>query len=495
MLISVTDIARAISADVLVEAASADALANAITWDSREVAPGSAFLCLTGERVDGHDFIPAALTAGAVCAIVTRDPGADVRAQAHNAGAALLKVPDAQAAFEALAQWWRGQIGATVVGLTGSCGKTTTKNLVRDVVGSARIVVATLANQNNELGVPRTVLAADPDTDVLVVEMGMRGLGQIDSLCAIAAPDWGVITNVGDAHMELLGSQDNIARAKSELFANLPAGGWAFVNAANGFSLRALEFSGAVDRGVNVAFYDGSGHAEKHKQLLDAQFPGSPWVWAQDIHLDDEGCASFTLCAQGFAGCAAGGEESVACSLALQGLHNVSNAASAAAVGLALGMSLAECAQALETAAPEKGRQETLRAACGALIVNDSYNANPDSMRAALSTFCAMRVPGRRIAVLGDMYELGAASEAGHRSVGALCAELAIDQLICVGDLARDIAGGAQAAGMNEQNIACVADASAALEIVQRSIEADDAVLVKASHAVGLERIVEGLAN
>ena len=466
----------------------AQAPATGLTWDSREVSPGDLYVALPGERVDGHDFVAAAVRAGASGALVMHSLSEDALAAAREAGAAIVSVPDTARGIEDLAREWRGHLQGRVIGLSGSTGKTTTKNLVRDVLAAAHTVVATQANQNNELGVPKTLLSADEDTQAVVVEMGMRGLGQIEHLCETVRPDWGLVTNVGECHIELLGSRENIARAKAELFCALPDGeGVAFLNADNEFSDFMAEHARLAERGVDVVRFDGSGRAPVQ--------PGRA-VWAEDVRLDGQGRPSFTLCARGFAD--DGGDaavERVACELSLRGQHNVSNACSAAAVGRAFGMPLPLIADALAAAQPESGRQEFLESPRGFVVVNDAYNANPDSMRAALSTFCALQVPGRRAAVLGDMGELGDHAAECHDRIGAYAATLPLDRLVCVGELAQGIADAAEREGMPKERIVRAASVPQALEDVDAWLRPGDAVLVKASHFMELERVVEGLVH
>ena len=465
-------------------------MATGLTWDSREVAAGDLYVALPGQRVDGHDFVAAALRAGASGAVVAREPDAAMLAAARETGSALVVVDDAAAAITRLAARWRLRLRGVVVGLSGSSGKTTTKNLVRDVAAAGFSVVATRANQNNELGVPRTLLAADEDTEVVVVEMGMRGAGQIASLCEVVRPDWGLLTNVGEAHVELLGSVENIARAKAELLCALPpARGVAFVNGADAWGDFQVDAAGLAARGVEVVRFCGAGEPASGDGAGRA-------VWADHVRLDAQGRPRFTLCARGFsAGPSDGGVERHPCELSLMGLHNVSNACSAAAVGLALGMELSAVAAALCASQPEAGRQEVLRAPGGFIVVDDAYNANPDSMRAALATFCALDVPGRRIAVLGDMGELGGRAEAAHRDVGAFAAGLPLDELVCAGPLSRLIAQGARDAGMPPSRVVECADGPAALARVREEVRAGDAVLVKASHFMELDEVARGLVG
>lgn len=458
-------------------------VAQGITWDSREVVPGNLYVALRGERVDGHDFLVAAFDAGAKVALVEQEPSDEIVAAARSNAAALVQVQSTYAAVTDLARGWRQMLSGRIIGLTGSTGKTTTKNLVRDVLSAHMSVVATRGNQNNELGVPRTLLSAQESTEAVVVEMGMRGLGQIQQLCDFVRPSWGIITNVGTSHMELLGTRENIARAKAELMSSLPdAVGVAFLNGADPYSGLVRDVARLDERGVQVVVYDGAPGAR------DRVVPGER-VWADEIQLDDQGCASFVLHVSGSQ------ELKVPCTLALRGLHNVQNACAAAAVGWKAGMDLGRIAQALSQAQPESGRQEIIRTSQGVTVVNDAYNANPDSMRASLETFCSLQVFGRRIAVLGDMGELGDFEEQGHRQTGTLAASLPLDALVCVGPLSRFAACAAREAGMDAGSIHCVDDGQAALELVAPLLSEGDALLVKASHYMGLEKIVEGLVK
>lgn len=471
-----------------------------VTWDSREVQPGWLYVALPGERVDGHDFVEAALRAGAAGALVMQRPPAAACLLAREMGAAVIEVANTASAITDLAREWRSHLRGRVIALTGSVGKTTTKNLVRDVCAAYGSVVATRGNQNNELGVPRTLLAADPETAVIVVEMGMRGTGQIAELCDFVRPDWGLVTNVGESHIELLGSRENIARAKAELYAALPAGtGRAFLNLDSPF-LDMLICAGALrDRPLSLSGFAGAPDAALCEMLERDETACEEVVWAENVELDGEGRARFTLCARDHADHEEASlfapVERCRCALSLTGVHNVDNAVAAAAVGFALGLDLETIACALGASVPEPGRQEVIAARGGFTIVNDAYNASPDSMRASLSTFAATEVAGRRIAVLGDMGELGDFAEPCHRGVGAHAASLSLDRLICVGELAAFIAEGACEGGMDAARVGRAATVADVLEELDTLLEPGDAVLVKASHFMGLNRVVEGLVR
>lgn len=483
MRYTLASLADAIGCSSVVPAddANANLTATGTTWDSRTVAPGDVYLALPGERVDGHRFINPAFEAGAVAAVVSKQPTEEQLEAAAACRGAIMVVPDVAAALTRLAKDWRGRLNGVVIALTGSSGKTTTKNLVRDVLAAHGSTVTTKGNQNNELGVPATLLRAEADTRHVVVEMGMRGLRQLEELCAFVRPDMALVTNVGTSHMELLGSRENIARAKAESLAALRRGGTALMNASDEYVQALRAFGGTARDGIEEVFFDGSG-------VDPASYPPDirPVVFASQVKLDETGCPAFTL------NTPAG---SAPCCLQMGGTHNVHNAAAAAAVGWKMGMSPAAIAAALEAAQPVAGRQRVLRTSEGIIVVDDAYNANPDSMRASLGMFAAMAVTGRRFAVLGDMGELGAFSGEGHALVGRLVASLPIDHLYCIGSLSAGMALAAKQAGMSEESVTDTLDALGALDALKRQLQSGDAVLVKASHSMALERIVEGLAD
>lgn len=487
-------IAACTGGSFVVEPLDPRALATGLTWDSRDAKPGDVYVALPGERVDGHDFVGAALSGGAVCALVMQPLDEAVRMLAAELGASVIEVPDTAHAVADIAREWRSHLHGRVIALTGSTGKTTTKNLVRDVLASTLSTVATAGNQNNELGVPKTLLAAEQDTQAVVVEMGMRGAGQLADLCDYVRPDWSLVVNVGESHIELLGSRENIARAKAELLCALPEGtGRAFVNADDDYADFVREHARLDARRVETVLFDGSAAAAERRAQADAAEAARPAVWAEQVELDEQGRPRFRLHAVGFAD--APEEETARCALTLRGLHNVSNACAAAAVGRACGIPLSVCADALAHAEPEAGRQEVLRARGGFTVVNDAYNANPDSMRASLATFCALDVPGKHVAVLGDMGELGSYAPACHAGIGEFAATLPLDRLVCVGELSLHIADAAERAGMDPQRIVRAGSLSEVFGDLDACVEPGDAVLVKASHFMGLTRVVEGLVN
>lgn len=493
MELDIQRIAKAVQGTFVVPARSGTA-ACGLSWDSRTVEPGWAYACIVGERSDGHDFALPAMRAGASLVLVTHDLGQEALDFAVGEGIAVVRVADMVQALADMAAQWRDELAACVVGVTGSVGKTTTRSLISQVLSARFATQATKGNFNNELGAPLTVMRTRCDTQMLVLEMGMDNLGQIAHIASFARPDMGVITNVGVMHLEYLKTRENIARAKAELLEALPDGtGWAFLNAADDMTDFVRDYARLDERGIRVCLYDGTPEARDRMAACDAsKRKGQRAVWAEDIELDAQGCARFMLCAQGF-GADQAQVQRCSCALALRGLHNVSNACAAAAVGLVQGIGLDAVASALGEAQPEAGRQELKYTANGAVVFDDSYNAGPDSMKASLAMLGAYECVGRRVAVLGDMGELGTACAEGHASVGAAAAQAGVDLLVCVGNLARGIAAGAQGAGMSESCIVCVEDAHAAIAALDGRLGAHDVVLVKASRFMGLDRVVEGM--
>lgn len=489
MQLNAKQIANYTGGTFLVDPIDAGALSTGITWDSRDVKPHDVYLALQGERVDGHDFVASALRAGANVALVMMPPDEATCLLAKEMGAAIIEVARTETALRDLARAWRGFLKGRVIGLTGSSGKTTTKNLIRDVLSRVGSVVATKGNQNNELGVPKTLLSADPQTDFVVVEMGMRGLGQLEELCEFVKPDWGLITNVGESHIELLGSRERIAQAKAELVEALPNGtGCAFLCASDDYTEYVRGHAKLAQRGIAVSLFGILDGADDP----DAGIPDEMTAWARDAVLNEQGCPQFTLCARTGA---SDGIEQAPCSLNLRGMHNVFNACAAAALGVKCGLDIATIAQALHDAQPEAGRQEVLAARGGFTIINDAYNANPDSMRASLLMFASMRVAGKRVAVLGDMAELGEFGPACHDEIGRLLASLPIDVLITIGQLAQRISHAAQEACTGKLQVMHVSSNADIFQELDILLRPGDAVLVKASNCMGLSKIVEGLLN
>ena len=421
--------------------------------DSRVPAPDGLFVAVPGERVDGHDFATEAIAGGAVAVLAARPVGVpaivagdSVTALGRLAAGVLARLP-----------------AATVLGVTGSSGKTSTKDLLAAVLPELGPTIAPPGSHNTEIGLPLTVLRADSQTRYLALEMGARGAGHIAYLCEIAPPRVGIVLNVGLAHAESFGSREGIAKAKSELVQALPAGGVAVLNADDDRVLAMRELTAA-----RVITYGTEASAE---------------VRAEAVELDRLGRARFLLRTP------AGSAPVV---LRLVGAHHVSNALATAAATGALGLEVDRLAAALSAAEPaSRWRMEVAERPDGVTVINDAYNANPDSMRAALQALVAIGRGRRTWAVLGEMRELGATAADEHEALGRLVARLNISALVTVGEGARPIDAGLEGSAATES--VYVADAHAALDLLRARLHSGDVVLVKASRAIGLEQVAAGL--
>jgi len=431
-----------------------------VSVDSRAVRPGELFIPLKGDKFDGHDFISQALAREAAGFLTERwDSGLRALISEFD-DVFVLKVDDTSAALRALAAGVRRRLQATVIGVTGSTGKTCTKNFLESILSKSMMVMAAPKNYNNEIGVPLTIFMATEQTEALIVEMGMRGPGQIRELCEIAKPRIGIVTNIGDTHIELLGSRQSIAAAKGELLESLPAKGLAVLNADDAWTSKLAPLT-------------------KAKVVTFGLSPGAD-VRAQDIRLDDKARAHFELVFSG-------GRFTVA--LGVPGKHSVFNALAAAAVALNMDMDASGIKAGLAEARVADMRLTISANSRGVIIINDTYNANPTSVKAALETASAYKVPGRRIAVMGDMAELGALSEQAHYDIGATIAKSSIDFLVIVGNEAINTRRGATEAGFDADNIRTYKDKEEAIIFLRRLTRPNDIVLIKASRFMAFEEI------
>ncbi len=473
MWLNIKQMIDALDCHLVVEPSDSLLSVEKIVWDSRIVEPRNAFLAIMGENVDGNKFISQAIDNGAAIVLATGDISEEDVAKAKKNGCAVVKIEDYLYAMRQLAAASRNGLDAKVIGITGSNGKTTTKNMVREVCSYKFNTISTLANQNNELGVPATVLNADLSTEVLVVEMGMRGMGQLSSLCEFVKPDIGIITNIGSAHEELLGCKDNIARAKSELLAALPDGsGVAIIPADDPYSKDLEMFSGIDLKDITVLKFGLGDNSD---------------VQAVNIKYSDLGKPSFEIRFPN--------DARAYVDLPLAGSHNVLNSLAAAACGYVLGMDPVDICAALGKVEGQHMRQEIIKARCGATIINDTYNASPDSMRASLQLLHMMSTQNRRIAVLGDMGELGKNEDKMHAQVGEMAYNAGVDLLFTIGDLSKNIAAGAIQAGMDSSQVVEFCGIEPAIQKLKEMLEPDDVVLVKASRFMELERVVKGLID
>ena len=432
-----------------------DGLATAVTTDSRSVAPGTVFVAIAGERLDGHDFVADALARGAIGAVVHRS-GID---------GPTIEVADTGRALLDLAADERGRMtGARVVGITGSNGKTSAKDLAAAVLSARYRTHASPASFNNEVGLPTTLLGAEPSTEMVVAEMGARREGDVELLCEVARPDAVAVTNVGLAHIGVFGSWDAIVRAGEEPVRWLGAAGTAILNADD-----------PVVRGYADACRGG---------VLTFGTSAGADVRADDVAVADDGRASFVL--------SAGGDRETV-ELGVPGEHMVSNALAAASVGRWAGLTVAECAAALKGAAISRWRMETFTTDTGVVVINDAYNANPESMAAALKAARRMATGTRLAAVLGHMAELGPVSLDEHERLGELVVRIGVERLVTVGEPALAIARAAVREGQLPEDVATYDEPAEAAGDVRAWVRAGDVVLLKGSRVAALERVAEAL--
>ncbi|MFF1594181.1 UDP-N-acetylmuramoyl-tripeptide--D-alanyl-D-alanine ligase [Streptomyces sp. NPDC058286] len=421
--------------------------------DSREIEPGGLFAALAGERVDGHDYAAQTVEAGAVAVLATRPVGVPA-----------VVVDDVLQALARLAQHTLSRIGETgqqpaIIGVTGSSGKTSTKDLIAQVLPALGPTTATSRSLNGEIGLPLTVLRADMSTEYLVLEMGARGIGHIKYLTEITPPKVGLVINVGTAHVGEFGGREAIATAKGELVESLPADGLAVLNADDPLVAAMAERTQA--------------------RILTFGLSHGADVTADHVVLDSVGRPTFTL---RYAGASA------EVSMTLHGEHHVWNALAAAAVALGLGLGIADVAAGLSAAVQmTSGRMQVTDRPDGVRVVNDAFNANPDSMRVALRALAAMADGRRTVAVLGEMKELGDDAVPGHQNVGRLVAECGIDVLVAVGTDHADALAAAARHHAPELMVLRAEDRTAVIALVEEKLLPGDIVLVKASHSVGLE--------
>ncbi|HEU4543549.1 MAG TPA: UDP-N-acetylmuramoyl-tripeptide--D-alanyl-D-alanine ligase [Jiangellaceae bacterium] len=427
-----------------------------VVADSRAATAGSLFVAVPGEHVDGHDFSASAVEAGAVAVLAQRPVGVPA-----------VVVADSVEALGRLAQAMLRRIDPTVVGVTGSSGKTSTKDLLAQVLAQRGPIVAPPGSYNTEIGLPLTVLSADETTRTLVLEMGSRGIGHIAYLCRIAPPDVGVVLNVGSAHVGEFGGREAIARSKGELVEALPEGGAAVLNGDDPLVRQMAERTVA-----RVVMFGESVHSD---------------VRADQITLDDDGRASFRLVTPS-------GQQHVR--LNVVGEHHVSNALATAAVAETLGLSVDDVAAALSAATVRsRWRMEVVERPDGVTVINDAYNANPESMRASLKALAAIGKGRRTWAVLGEMKELGEVSEAEHDALGRFVVRLDVSRLVVVGHGAKAVRLGAVQEGSAGDEAVWVPDGDAALDLLNKQVEPGDVILVKASRAAELDRLAEALVK
>ena len=436
---------------------------DGVSIDSRNLSPGDLFLAIIGESHDGHGFAAAAVDQGAGGLVINRPMAEKLPVSAWKAkDVTCIAVADTTRALGDLAGFNRRRANVSVAAITGSNGKTTTRKLTAGVVSRQFSILATAGNFNNEIGLPLTLLGLSPDHQWAVVELGTNNPGEIAKLTAICSPDIGVITNIGPAHLEGLGSLEGVMREKGDLIKGLAPNGRAVLNADDP---RVLQLA----------------RESRHEVLLYGQSQDAT-IRAEDIE-EDAQTSSFWLIL---------GQERIAVQLNAPGHYMISNALAAAAVGHLLGIPAAAVKAGLESFKPVAGRMNIRQLQNGIQIIDDTYNANPDSMKAALTTIEKMQSGGRKIFVAGDMFELGALAPELHRQVGAIAAGTHIDRLYASGEHAPDLAAGARQEGMPSA-ATITGSREEILEDLIGWLQPGDLVLVKGSRGLAMETIVQGL--
>jgi UDP-N-acetylmuramoyl-tripeptide--D-alanyl-D-alanine ligase len=461
---SLGEIASAVNGKILSDANISQLVAS-VSTDTRTLGKGSLFIPLKGPNFDGHDFLADAVRKGASAMMVSRAP-AEILNRARKAGVAVILVKNTMSGLAALAKAQRDSFSATVIAITGSTGKTLTKDFTAAVLRQLGEVNASKGSYNNEIGVPLTLLNGSGAARFLVLEMGSRGMGHISSLCAIARPQVGVVTNIGWSHLQYFRNRENLAIAKAELLRALPAGGTAVINADDDYAPYLCSQSP-----VPVVTFGLESGAQ---------------VRAQNIEVEKSGKVIFTLRSKG------GRKATIR--IPLPGRHNVCNVLAAAAVGEIMGVDMESIAEGIASAELTGWRMEMITRPEEITIINDAYNANPVSMRSALIALGDISRSKRAIAVLGDMRELGPVSEEAHFEVGRLAVDYGTDILITVGRKARKIAEAAREKGLPRGSVFMTDKVDKAAEILRAIIEPGDVVLIKGSRFLGLERLVDLVA-
>ncbi len=441
-------------------------LVHGVSTDTRAIKPRELFLALSGPNFDGNQFAEEAGRAGAGALLLQGKPGQILPRIAGELPVALHEAP--RRALADLASWHRSRIQAQVIGITGSCGKTTTKGILAQLLEAHFVTVASPNSFNNDVGVPHTILLADPDTRMLIVEIGTNGPGEIAALSRIARPTIGIITNIGNAHLQGLGSIDGVRREKSDLFAALPRNGTAILNLDCRFAreLRAATSAKVISFSVEGGSDgDGEGIGDFNAE--------KPWFHAAGT--------TFRL----------RGHEITS---PLLGIHNISNLLAAIAACEAVGLSLEQLLPTISRLKGGRRRMERIELQ-EVVVFDDTYNANPESARAGLRVLAGLHGHRRRVVILGDMLELGPRAPELHHAMGRAAAESNIDQLLLVGELTRASAAGALEAGMPIARVQHLGGREQALAQIAALIQPGDVVLVKGSNAMGMDRVVRLLSD
>ncbi len=448
----VADIAKAVKGELI--SGSPETEIRGVSTDTRSIRGGDLFVALEGERHDGHDFVAEAAGKGAAAVIVSES-----RAVVVEPEVAALAVPDTLSALQKFARWHRLGFQGPVIGITGSCGKTTVKELVAAVLGVKFQVAKTPLNFNNEIGVPLSVLGISDRTEVAVIELGTNAPGEISMLCDIAKPNRALITNIGRAHLEGFGTVEAVAEEKGALVRSLDEQGTFYVNADDPFCAKiARDFPGKC-----VAFGEAT-DAQWRVVMFKMGLDGTPSTFTV------EPLGLFTM--------------------QLFGRHSILNAASAAVIGTDFGLSADQIQEGLSKAELPPMRMRMVNKG-GRTFINDAYNANPESMRAATEALVSWQSAGRKIAVVGDMLELGEATVSEHKELGEFMAGVGVDVLIVLGQFAQHVAEGAVGGGLADDAVKVGGDHAEVARLLAEVSASDDVILVKGSRGAAMEKVLE----
>jgi UDP-N-acetylmuramoyl-tripeptide--D-alanyl-D-alanine ligase len=439
---------------------NASRLVHGVSTDTRAMANGELFFALSGPTFDGNKFAREAIERGASGVVIEAAEAAPAMARELPRDTPVLVHRSTRVALADLATWYRRALSARVVGITGSCGKTTTKNVLVELLASRWRTIGSPNSFNNDIGVPHTLFLADADTEALVVEIGTNHPGEIANLCRIARPDAGIITTIGASHLEGLGSIEGVAKEKSALAASIPEHGFCVLNADSTWTKWIRK--------------------ETHAEVISFSIDGEGDLNATDVWFHSGG-TTFRL----------DGEEVTS---PLLGLHNVQNLLAALAACRGLGLSLSDVLPSVSRLRAGRGRLDRIQ--CGRFtLIDDSYNANPESARASVRVLSGLHGHRRRVLVLGDMLELGAEAGELHYQIGMEAAKSGLDMLVLVGSLTRAAAAGALEGGLPNERVIHLEDTDEAITRVPALIESGDVVLVKGSRRTGLDRLVKHLVD
>jgi len=435
-----------------------------ISTDSRQVFKGNLFIALKGEKFDGHDFVRTALDKGAAGILVQDE--AKINQTLTDRTVAVIKVADTLTALGDLAHEWRKRFSIPVIGLTGSSGKTTTKEMMAAIIGREKNILKTEGNLNNLIGLPQTIFRLTKKHELVILEMGTNTRGEIKRLTQIAAPDIGLITNVGPAHLAGFGSIDVVREEKNDLFLNMSSSGIAIIN--------------LDDKAVTTAAERWNG-----RRITFSMSPNAD-VTVKDIKMNGIKGMNFNMVI---------GENTQKVEMKIVGLHHVNNAMAAAAAAFAVGTDIKTIAEGLAEFRPFSGRMEMIRLRNGAFLLDDSYNANPASVREALMTLKDLKVHHNGYVFLGDMLELGEEAGEMHRKIGMLIATIGVNALFLQGDFSEITVAGAVEGGLSPENIFFLSDKDKGIDYLKEHLKKGDWILVKGSRRMKMEKIAAQICD